>query len=62
MNAKQEAPVAREAPPLPADWGRLIQKLRWIGLDDEAARLESAISLLPPEERCEPIFLPLETD
>jgi hypothetical protein len=62
MNAKHEAPVALEAAPLPADWGRLIQKLRWIGLDDEAARLESAISLLPPEERCEPVFMPVETD
>ena len=62
MSANQEARVTRETPPLPADWGRLIQKLRWIGLDDEAARLESAISLLPPEERCEPIFAPAETD
>jgi len=33
------------------DWARLIRKLRWIGLDDEARRLEQAVSTLPPEER-----------
>jgi hypothetical protein len=30
---------------------KLIRKLRWIGLDDEARRLELAVSTLPPEER-----------
>jgi len=44
--------IASQAPPLPRDWARLIQKLRWIGLDDEAARLEWAVSSLPPEQRC----------
>lgn len=53
MNVKQQTPLTREVQPLPAEWGRLIQKLRWIGLDDEATRLESAISQLPPEERCD---------
>jgi hypothetical protein len=62
MNAKQIAPVTRKAPPLPADWGRLIQKLRWIGLDEDATRLESAVCRLPPEERCELICSPVETD
>jgi hypothetical protein len=33
------------------EWGKLIRKLRWIGLDDEARRLELAVSTLPPEER-----------
>jgi hypothetical protein len=62
MNVKQQAPLMREVQPLPADWGGLIQKLRWIGLDDEATRLESAISQLPPEERCDLFFAPVETD
>ena len=33
------------------EWGKLIRKLRWIGLEDEARRLELAVSTLPPEER-----------
>jgi hypothetical protein len=36
---------------LPHDWARLIRKLRWIGLEDEAKRLELAVSTLPPAER-----------
>jgi hypothetical protein len=32
-------------------WVTLIRKLRWIGLEDEARRLELAVSKLPPEER-----------
>jgi hypothetical protein len=39
--------AAEVAQPLPRDWARLIQKLRWIGLDDEAARLEWEVSNLP---------------
>ena len=62
MNVKQQAPLTCEVQQLPADCGRLIQKLRWIGLDDEATRLESAISQLPPEERCDLFFAPVETD
>src|SRR5215472_18513034 len=38
------------------EWAKLIRKLRWIGLEDEARRLERAVSTLPPEERgvCRP--------
>ena len=62
MNAKQIESVTRKAPPLPADWGRLIQKLRWIGLNEDATRLKSAVCHLPPEERRELICTPVETD
>jgi hypothetical protein len=54
--------IARQAQPLPRDWARLIQKLRWIGLDDEAARLELTVSDLPLEQRCELDFDPADTD
>lgn len=54
--------IARQARPLPRDWARLIQKLRWIGLDDEAARLEWAVSTLPIEQRCELALAPADTD
>ena len=54
--------ITRQARPLPRDWARLIQKLRWIGLDDEAARLEWAVSTLPVEQRCELALAPADTD
>jgi hypothetical protein len=54
--------IAGQAQPLPRDWARLIQKLRWIGLDDEATRLESAVCDLPLEQRCELNLDPADTD
>jgi hypothetical protein len=36
---------------IPQDWARLIRKLRWIGLEKEAERLEFAVDTLPPERR-----------
>ena len=54
--------IAGQAQPLPRDWASLIQKLRWIGLDDEAARLESAVCNLPLEQRCELNLDPADTD
>jgi len=54
--------IATQAPSLPRDWARLIKKLRWIGLDDEAARLALAVSVLPLEARCELDFDPADTD
>ena len=54
--------IARQVQPLPRDWARLIQKLRWIGLDDEAARLESAVCNLPLEQRCQLNLDPADTD
>ena len=35
----------------PREWMKLLRKLRWIGLEGEAQRLELALSTLPPEER-----------
>ena len=54
--------TASLAQPLPRDWARLIQKLRWIGLEDEAVRLEWAVSNLPLEQRCELSSDPADTD
>jgi hypothetical protein len=45
-----------------SEWARLIRKLRWIGLDDEARRLEQAVSTLPPEERGTTSAGPMSTD
>ena len=54
--------IVSQAQPLPRDWARLIQKLRWIGLDDEAAHLEWVVSTLPLEARCEVNLDPADTD
>jgi len=54
--------IASQAQALPRDWARLIEKLRYIGLNDEASRLASAVSSLPPEQRCELNPLPPDTD
>jgi hypothetical protein len=39
---------------VPHDWARLIRKLRWIGLKEEAKRLEMALSTVPAEQRTAP--------
>jgi hypothetical protein len=44
----EESPIDRRPS---REWGELIRKLRWIGLEDEARNLELAVSTLPPEER-----------
>jgi hypothetical protein len=44
------------------EWTKLIRKLRWIGLDDEARRLELAVRTLPPEERGTVSIGPFSTD
>lgn len=35
----------------PEDWASLLRKLRWIGLETAAERLEIAIAVVPPEKR-----------
>jgi hypothetical protein len=44
------------------DWAKLIRKLRWIGLEDEARRLEQALSTLPVDERGTVLAAPFSTD
>ena len=44
------------------EWAGLIRKLRWIGLDEEARRLELAVSTLPPDERGSVSVGPFSTD
>jgi hypothetical protein len=54
--------IASQAQPVPRDWARLIEKLRYIGLDDEASRLARAVSNLPLEQRCELNPIPADSD
>jgi hypothetical protein len=46
----------------PHNWAQLIRKLRWIGLEEEAKRLEAAVSALPPKERGSVCVGPFSTD
>jgi len=46
----------------PQDWAKLIRKLRWIGLEDEACRLQTAVGSLPPEQRGTVSAGPFSTD
>jgi hypothetical protein len=47
---------------IPQDWARLIRKLRWIGLEEEAERLEFAVSTMPLEKRGSVSCGPFNTD
>jgi hypothetical protein len=62
MERRNEDNLICIKPQIPHDWARLIRKLRWIGLDEEAERLELAVSTLPPQERCGVSFGPFSTD
>ncbi len=47
---------------LSAEWARLICKLRWIGLEEEARSLERAVSTVPRQERGSVSVGPFDTD
>jgi len=49
-------------PAVPQDWARLIRKLRWIGLTEEARRLEDAVSKVAQPEGSEAELQPSSTD
>jgi hypothetical protein len=46
----------------PQDVAKLISKLRWIGMDDEARRLQTAVARLPSDARGTTSAEPLSTD
>jgi len=58
----QETHAQRPAQTSPGEWAKLIRKLRWIGLEDEARSLQLAVSTLPPEERGSVLVGPFSTD
>jgi hypothetical protein len=47
---------------LPQDVAKLISKLRWIGMDDEAGRLQTAVARLSSDARGTISAEPLSTD
>ena len=46
---------AYSEPPASTDLVKLIRKLRWIGMEDEARQLQTALSRFSPEE-AEPVL------
>jgi len=51
MEQARESDVISIDQQSPREWAKLLRKLRWVGLEDEARRLELALSTLPPEQR-----------
>ncbi|HWK63958.1 MAG TPA: hypothetical protein VNS34_03410 [Rhizobiaceae bacterium] len=43
-------------------WAKLIGKLRWAGMEDEAFRLETIVASLPTRKRPSVFAEPFETD
>jgi hypothetical protein len=41
---------------------KLIRKLRWVGMDDDARRLQRVVGMLPANERGSILAEPPETD
>jgi len=62
MQQAQDVRDHRHVERSPQDWSRLIRKLRWIGLDDEARALQAAVNTLPAEERGSVSAGPFSTD
>jgi hypothetical protein len=44
------------------EWAKLISKLHWIGMEDDAHHLQLAMYNLPPHERFSVLAGPLSTD
>ena len=57
---KQDSVIS--LPLLPNDRSKLIRKLRWIGMEEEALLLQRAVRSLPPEERGTVSAEPASTD
>ena len=62
MQYTPEVRTDAAAPSSPTELAKLIRKLRWMGLDDEARRLQLVMRTLPVEERGCVSIGPFSTD
>jgi len=62
MNQAEDIHACSAGQRSPAEWAKLIRKLRWIGLEDEARSLQLAVSTLPAEDRGSVSIGPFSTD
>jgi hypothetical protein len=60
MEQMRDTPISLSQQP--REWTKLIHKLRWIGMEDEARCLAIAVSSLPPHERGTVFAGPFSTD
>jgi hypothetical protein len=47
---QERKPAPQRMDQRPNDWTRLIHKLRWIGWEDEAKQLQTAVNTARPEQ------------
>jgi hypothetical protein len=59
VGGQDAAPVE---PPTSAELIKLIRKLRWIGLEDEARQLQVALDRFPPDQRAILPGTPIDCD
>ena len=62
MTHAQQCDTRPPAQRATGEWAKLIRKLRWIGLEDEARSLQLAVSTLPAEQRGSVSAGPFSTD
>jgi hypothetical protein len=48
---KTDAAFETSQPPTSVELVKLIRKLRWIGLEEEARQLQTVLNRFPPEQR-----------
>jgi hypothetical protein len=59
---EQPRPPNNSVATKPCDWAKLLRKLRWSGMDEEADRLQRVMQSVPPEERGTVSAGPFSTD
>jgi hypothetical protein len=57
-----QAAFEMERPPSSAELIKLIRKLRWIGLEEEARQLQAVLNRFPPEQRAVLPGTPVDCD
>jgi hypothetical protein len=62
MSHVRETQIRPATQSSPGEWAKVIRKLRWIGLEDEARSLQLAVSTLRAEERGSVSAGPFSTD
>jgi hypothetical protein len=64
MEHKVDAPANPDSAeqPTPAELVKLIRKLRWIGLEEEARQLQFALNRFPPDQRAILPGTPIDCD
>ena len=62
MEQRPEAQTVSITRSPPSELAKLIRKLRWMGMDDEAQRLQQVMRMLPPDERESVSIVPFSTD